>query len=516
MEVDFFRDPSCFPPLPDDLDELFSDDLLQFLNTAEFTVDPNVVVPVNVQAAPAQAAPAPVVSDGAASSGSLSDCAASIRAPLLAPRPAATGPSKATSAAAAKALSARGLGSKPMAKGLGAGEFIVESLLFCGCLEVAVDVCFESEKRILTRYTLLKYAGIGRTVTTEAPPKNPRIKKEQPSPAVSVHMDSDTDDDSMGSNQSDDDNLNVEAKVNKRKVRIRPLFMALVICTIRCRTSLCLVGCITSKTQEVSRHLSNCHSAVSFNTHKSPSNLLIWSQLVESFDSFCLHEIVYIDAPFKQCFCYLLQAPEIDWRAIEDPAERRRQRRLAKNRVTAARSRERKKVQWADMEVKLQSLEQDNANLKALVERFAKENSSLRDQLANLAQGSSVPAAVRGSSTEPAVLVFIATLLLLCSLLPSEQALALGGCVPLVLLAQLLRNNSNSAFPLSDHLLRFIACLKLLVKKSAKGIKRGIDRILFERHHYLQKVTMSKIAQAGVYSAACMPRAQSMMRQLLH
>lgn len=48
------------------------------------------------------------------------------------------------------------------------------------------------------------------------------------------------------------------------------------------------------------------------------------------------------------------KAPEIDWRAIEDPAERRRQRRLAKNRVTAARSRERKKLQWADMEVKIQ------------------------------------------------------------------------------------------------------------------------------------------------------------------
>lgn len=38
------------------------------------------------------------------------------------------------------------------------------------------------------------------------------------------------------------------------------------------------------------------------------------------------------------------QAPEIDWRSITDPAERRRQRRLAKNRLTAAKSRERKKV----------------------------------------------------------------------------------------------------------------------------------------------------------------------------
>jgi cyclic AMP-dependent transcription factor ATF-2 len=31
------------------------------------------------------------------------------------------------------------------------------------------------------------------------------------------------------------------------------------------------------------------------------------------------------------------RAPVVDWRAIDDPEERRKQRRLAKNRVTAAR-----------------------------------------------------------------------------------------------------------------------------------------------------------------------------------
>lgn len=54
----------------------------------------------------------------------------------------------------------------------------------------------------------------------------------------------------------------------------------------------------------------------------------------------------------------------MDWRSIEDPAERRRQRRLAKNRVTAARSRERKKAQWGEMEAKLASLEAENSGLK--------------------------------------------------------------------------------------------------------------------------------------------------------
>lgn len=52
--------------------------------------------------------------------------------------------------------------------------------------------------------------------------------------------------------------------------------------------------------------------------------------------------------------CNKRKAPDVDWRAIADPAERRRQRRLAKNRVTAARSRERKKCQWSKMEAKLQ------------------------------------------------------------------------------------------------------------------------------------------------------------------
>ena len=55
--------------------------------------------------------------------------------------------------------------------------------------------------------------------------------------------------------------------------------------------------------------------------------------------------------------CVPEQAPEVDWKAIADPAERRRQRRLAKNRVTAARSRERKKAQWAELEEKLFALE---------------------------------------------------------------------------------------------------------------------------------------------------------------
>eukprot|EP00195_Chlamydomonas_chlamydogama_P005558 CAMPEP_0202895954 /NCGR_PEP_ID=MMETSP1392-20130828/5052_1 /ASSEMBLY_ACC=CAM_ASM_000868 /TAXON_ID=225041 /ORGANISM="Chlamydomonas chlamydogama, Strain SAG 11-48b" /LENGTH=319 /DNA_ID=CAMNT_0049581151 /DNA_START=210 /DNA_END=1168 /DNA_ORIENTATION=- len=97
------------------------------------------------------------------------------------------------------------------------------------------------------------------------------------------------------------------------------------------------------------------------------------------------------------------KAPEIDWRSIEDPAERRRQRRLAKNRVTAARSRERKKVQWADMELKLSAVQNENRELKTMLDRLSRENNDLRNQLAMIAPGTT--AGMRGNSysnAEPA------------------------------------------------------------------------------------------------------------------
>ncbi len=57
--------------------------------------------------------------------------------------------------------------------------------------------------------------------------------------------------------------------------------------------------------------------------------------------------------------CCVRSSVQVDWRSIEDPAERRRQRRLAKNRATAARSRERKKEAWGQLEeVGQQALEQ--------------------------------------------------------------------------------------------------------------------------------------------------------------
>jgi hypothetical protein len=120
------------------------------------------------------------------------------------------------------------------------------------------------------------------------------------------------------------------------------------------------------------------------------------------------------------------KAPEIDWRSIEDPEERRRQRRLAKNRITAARSRERKKVQLAGMEGRMQQLEVENAQLKSLLEHCMKENSSLREQLASLNKGAGI--ASIGSATEPAALLYIAIMLVLLHFLDARglsQALGL-------------------------------------------------------------------------------------------
>lgn len=104
------------------------------------------------------------------------------------------------------------------------------------------------------------------------------------------------------------------------------------------------------------------------------------------------------------------KAPDVDWRAITDPAERRRQRRLAKNRVTAARSRERKKVQWADMEQRFITIQAENARLRKLLEQLAAENGSLKSQL-QFAAVAATAATVgstggvshqTGNSTEPA------------------------------------------------------------------------------------------------------------------
>jgi cyclic AMP-dependent transcription factor ATF-2 len=60
----------------------------------------------------------------------------------------------------------------------------------------------------------------------------------------------------------------------------------------------------------------------------------------------------------------------VDLATISDPAERRKQRRLAKNRATAATSRERKRKQLTELQHRVNQLEAANASLnKALAQR---------------------------------------------------------------------------------------------------------------------------------------------------
>jgi hypothetical protein len=203
----------------------------------------------------------------------------------------------------------------------------------------------------------------------------------------------------------------------------------------------------------------------------------------------------------------LLQAPEVDWRSIADPAERRRQRRLAKNRVTAARSRDRKKSQWADMEAKLCNLDGDNKRLKAMLEQLAAENSMLRGQLGLSAQGEPAGNGGKGParSTESAALVLISIMLLLCCSLPPDSAsLFLGSVAPLVLLAALQLSRSSAStgrLSLSEALLNLLATTSLLLSKATRKLRRTVHRALFRRHSIAGGRAAMRAAAAWAASA---------------
>lgn len=120
------------------------------------------------------------------------------------------------------------------------------------------------------------------------------------------------------------------------------------------------------------------------------------------------------------------RAPEVDWRSIDDPAERRKQRRLAKNRITAARSRERKKEQIVTMEDRMSAMEQENSQMRVLLASLTQENTILKEQLASLSRGASPANNIR-SSPEPAVLKCLAIMHLVCCLLVVRASLVVVG-----------------------------------------------------------------------------------------
>ncbi|CAG9464994.1 unnamed protein product [Pedinophyceae sp. YPF-701] len=69
---------------------------------------------------------------------------------------------------------------------------------------------------------------------------------------------------------------------------------------------------------------------------------------------------------------------------IEDPAERRRQKRLMKNRLTAAISRERKKHQVSQLQAQVQTAQEEAAGLRRAVVERDMEISELRQEVAGL------------------------------------------------------------------------------------------------------------------------------------
>lgn len=73
--------------------------------------------------------------------------------------------------------------------------------------------------------------------------------------------------------------------------------------------------------------------------------------------------------------------PEVDLSSITDLAERRKQRRLAKNRATAATSRERKRRQLSELSVQVTKLEQQNSTLAQMLAQRDSEIIALKSAL---------------------------------------------------------------------------------------------------------------------------------------
>eukprot|EP00983_Pelagomonas_calceolata_P041192 1137953-Pelagomonas_calceolata.AAC.2 len=142
----------------------------------------------------------------------------------------------------------------------------------------------------------------------------------------------------------------------------------------------------------------------------------------------------------------------------------------AKNRLTAARSRERKKAILSELETKLQGFEAENARLQEMLAAMGKENKDLKQQLGQLCGPGGVSAAAAAaaaaggspgcadtdrstkgphSSSLPATSVKVLLALLLCmclcKLTGEQLGLVLGGAVPLLALAQLMMENEGVA-----------------------------------------------------------------------
>lgn len=154
-----------------------------------------------------------------------------------------------------------------------------------------------------------------------------------------------------------------------------------------------------------------------------------------------------------------------DWSLIKDPEERKRQKRMAKNRHTAAVSRERRRKYLNDLENRVKTLEHENMSLRYWLGAAQHENLALKagthwcSSVQNPAAGApGMVWAVGRDNQEPAVL-YKFTLLAILQMVVSPAILPFVGL--LVVLMGSVHNSSDE--DLSGFTASSFVCVAILV-----------------------------------------------------
>lgn len=127
------------------------------------------------------------------------------------------------------------------------------------------------------------------------------------------------------------------------------------------------------------------------------------------------------------------------------------------------------------------------------MDKFAHENNQLRDQLVQMTQPGANPS-LRGSNAEPAVLIFIATLLVLACFVSGEKLVLFGSAVPLLLAAVLLKGSASSAqHPLGDTLLCFLMQLRTLFRRTSRSSGAALHKLLYQRHRLVGRQVLRRL-----------------------
>lgn len=203
-----------------------------------------------------------------------------------------------------------------------------------------------------------------------------------------------------------------------------------------------------------------------------------------------------------------------DWESIKDPEERKKQKRMAKNRHTAAMSRERRRQYLQDLENRVKNLEQENVSLRYWLGAVQHENLSLKagtesslDTLHNPAPESTLALKSNGEVQEPAALP-VSTLLATMQLVASPMILPLMGL--LVVLIGTVNNmeDHESKLPQSGStlltvLIALLCVLWLPNTMSTQGIKKEHQGLgALKSSPRLSRIREKKLHQQGVFCGA--------------